>query len=350
MAWVQDGLYWRDLNGEAGDKRLSACSARCENKGAAWSPDGDRIAFLSDAERTGQFQLYVESLGRGKSKPKRMTDLAGALADLKWSPDGKTIAFLFTENAPRSLGPLAAIVPEIGVIDQKTFVERLATLDLASGAVRQITPEGMYVYEYDWAPDSRHLVYDAAPSPGDDNWYVARLYTIGEASGQVREVLNPRMQIAQPRWSPDGKWIGYIGGLMSDEGSTGGDIYVVPSAGGEARDIMPGRRSSPSQIAWLSSSNGFLAVDHSHGVTSVETIDLDGGSTELWSGAESIRFSGNTTSSAVIRSSWSQPPEVWAGPTGHWPRSLTRTTIRSRSGAKRNRSPGKAMLSMCRAG
>ena len=41
----------------------------------------------------------------------------------------------------------------------------------------------------------------------------------------------PRPPNRRPRWSPDGKQIAFIGGLMSDQGATGGDIYVVPSAG-----------------------------------------------------------------------------------------------------------------------
>ena len=43
------------------------------------------------------------------------------------------------------------------------------------------------------------------------------------------------LQIAVPRWSPDGKQIAFIGGLMSDQGATGGDIYLIPASGGASR-------------------------------------------------------------------------------------------------------------------
>ena len=57
------------------------------------------------------------------------------------------------------------------------------------------------------------------------------------------------LQIAVPRWSPDGKQIAFIGGLMSDQGSTGGDLYVIPakahcSLGGEPKDLTPDRAAS----------------------------------------------------------------------------------------------------------
>ena len=48
------------------------------------------------------------------------------------------------------------------------------------------------------------------------------------------------LQIAVPRWSPDASKIAFIGGLMSDQGATGGDIYLL-SAKGRAERLDPGR-------------------------------------------------------------------------------------------------------------
>ena len=43
------------------------------------------------------------------------------------------------------------------------------------------------------------------------------------------------MQMNLPRVSPDGRTVAFIGGLMSDFGSVGGDVYTVPIGGGEPR-------------------------------------------------------------------------------------------------------------------
>ncbi len=53
-----------------------------------------------------------------------------------------------------------------------------------------------------------------------------------------------------PRWSPDGKAIAFIGGLMSDQGVTGGDVWIVSAAGGQPHDLTPQRPTSPAWIAW----------------------------------------------------------------------------------------------------
>ena len=82
----------------------------------AWSPDGLKIAFLSDAEKKGQLQLYIATVAGGVAAH-RVTSLKGFLADPKWSPDGKKLAVLFTENAPRASGPLEAVASPTGVIE-----------------------------------------------------------------------------------------------------------------------------------------------------------------------------------------------------------------------------------------
>ena len=97
-------------------------------------------------------------------------------------------------------------------------------------------------------PDSKKLAYVAAPPPGENNWWVAQLYTApATPNAQPTSIVDPQkdsgtlhgLQIAVPRWSPDGAHIAFIGGLMSDQGATGGDVYLVSSTGGNAVDVTP---------------------------------------------------------------------------------------------------------------
>ena len=66
----------------------------------------------------------------------------------------------------------------------------------------------------------------------------------------MKLLYKPEQQIAAPRWSPDGRSIAFIGGLMSDEGSTGGDVFLLPVAGGAARNLTPGLKASVSGLVW----------------------------------------------------------------------------------------------------
>jgi len=119
------------------------------------------------------------------------------------------------------------------------------------------SPAGLHVFEFDWAPDSESMLYTAANPPGENNWWVAKLYT-QKSEDAPRAILAPAevsgeihgLQIAVPRWSPDGKQIAFIGGLMSDQGSTGGDIWAIPAEGGEPVNLTPKRPATPTWIEW----------------------------------------------------------------------------------------------------
>jgi len=293
----------------------------------AWSPDSRSVAFLSDARTPGQDQLYVAPAAGGPAR--KLTSLKGFLAYPSFSPDGRLIAVLFTENAPRAAGPLQPMTPESGVIESHIYEQRLTTVDVKTGEVKQLTPADLYVYEYDWSRDGKTFAFTAAHGSGDNNWWIAQLYTVSAATGDTRSIFKPAadLQLAVPSWSPDGRSVAFIGGIMSDQGSTGGDIYTVPAAGGEARNVTPGMKASASWIAWqkpdeilfsehVDGNGGFAAVDPSTGKLA-----------SLWEGPEALSSGGfafyptiatDGRACAVIKQSFSSPPEVWAGPIGSW--------------------------------
>jgi dipeptidyl aminopeptidase/acylaminoacyl peptidase len=306
-----------------------------EEHDVAWSPDSKRMAFLSDAASHGQLQLYVADIG-SRGKPKQLTHFVGFVSDPHWSPDGRTIALLYTENATRSAGPLDAETPDEGVISESFLEQRLTLVDAATGGARQISPADMYVYEFDWAPDSGRLVVTAARGNGDDNWYIAEMYSIDAASGTMRAILRtPGMQIAEPRWSPDGQQIAFIGGLMSDEGVTGGDVFAIPAAGDQPRNATPGMLQSASSLDWAADSQSIVFAGIASGEAVIRRVDLTSGRiSRVWGGAErlsdgpvaEVSLARDGKTSAVIRQSYSQPPEVWAGTVGAWKQITSRNS------------------------
>jgi dipeptidyl aminopeptidase/acylaminoacyl peptidase len=267
IAWVlaQSGGFVLDVaptDNPAHFQRVTAGSGSvCDEAHPAWSPDSEQLAFTSDCGSGSQADIYLETFaGTAPASPRRLTHLHGEIESLHFSPDGKQIGFLYVEGATRHVGALDAMKPPSGIIGIDGLeIQRFAAVDRTSGETRLISPATLHVYEYDWAPDSSEAAYIAAPPPGENNWWVAQLYTQKTTESSPQSILDPGttssslhgLQIAVPRWSPDGSQIAFIGGLMSDQGSTGGDIYLVPAKGGETQNLTPNRKSTPVWFYWL---------------------------------------------------------------------------------------------------
>jgi dipeptidyl aminopeptidase/acylaminoacyl peptidase len=317
IAYVTDGGIVVD------GKRISAAPTKkgLEEMEVAWSPDSKRLVFLSDAEK-GQRQLYLATPG---GVPKKLTDVRGYLADPRWSPDGKSIAVLFTEDAKRAAGPLVAMSRAVGEIEEHITEQRVAIVDAATGKLRVVTPADHYIYEYDWSPDSKRLAVVAAQGSGDNNWWIAQLHLVDVDAEKMSPLYKPEFQICVPRWSPDGKRIAFIEGLMSDQGSNGGDIFVIDADGGQPRNITPSAPFSVTSLRW-SGADEITFAANMQGDSALAIVPAGGGDPEILFRGDFITdadvinasFSSDFKSSAVIRSSFANPPEVWAGKTGEW--------------------------------
>jgi dipeptidyl aminopeptidase/acylaminoacyl peptidase len=293
----------------------------------AWSADSRSLAFLADREKPGQLQLYVIRDGGIAAK---LTHLDGLLATPRWSPDGKRIAVLYTPGASRAAGPFEPAAPEVGVVGEHIDEQRLAVVDVETGVVTTLSPPDLYVYEYDWSPDSAQFVATAAHGPGDNGWYSAELIAIDAGSGVIRSLYKPATQIAVPRWSPDGKSIAFIAGLNSDEPIACGEIFRMPAAGGAVENLTPNLKASAYWLSWRPDSKSILFVDAVDGGTGVAEVSTEtrGQPRLLWKGAQtltgpagiarglSVARDGRTT--AVIRSSFDLPPQIDSGPVGSW--------------------------------
>jgi dipeptidyl aminopeptidase/acylaminoacyl peptidase len=111
---------------------------------------------------------------------------------------------------------------------------------------------------------------------------------------------------------------------MSDQGSTGGDVYLIPSTGGEPKDVTPGRAASVAFIGWVSPQVIGIA-EHVGGSSHITALDVSTGKDLPQVNAtfpETVGAGGLAMSVSLsheraltlIRSSFDKAPEVWAGP------------------------------------
>jgi dipeptidyl aminopeptidase/acylaminoacyl peptidase len=318
--------------------RLTACpGAVCDEHGAVWSPDGSRIAFVTTDAREQTQIAVADASGRGV---RTLTHAHGPVDTPRFAPDGERIAFLYSVGAPKTPGPLNPLSRDQGVLSEAVYEQRLATLAVHGAASKRgdtlklLGPPDLNVYEFDWSPDGGRFVVTAAHGSGDDNWWIAELDVIDANTGALTVLTKPSHQMAAPRWSGDGSRIAYIGGIMSDEAITGGDVYVIPAAGGAPVDVTPDLAASVHTLTWNGSTTSLTVTEFAAGEEVLAAIDVDSRTQrEIWRapqmiwanclagftpGDVGIALSKDGTMSAVIRQSYTSPPEVQTGPPGHW--------------------------------
>jgi dipeptidyl aminopeptidase/acylaminoacyl peptidase len=338
LAWTERGhgnesrVMVSDARGEGAEQ--IDIGSECAASDPLWSPDSRALLFEGDCGKEGQNDLYVTTLN---GKPQQITHLRGYVEHAAWSPDGNRIGFLYVPGATRPAGALAAMKPPSGVIGVEGLeIQRIAAVSSRGGDIELLTPETLHVYEFDWSPDSRKLAYVAAPPPGENNWWVAQLYTAAATpNAQPTTIVDPQkdsgplhgLQIAVPRWSPDGARIAFIGGLMSDQGATGGDVYLVPSASGAAVNITPHVSVTSVWPHWMddrtllvSEVSGGNSRISSYTLSESGSPALSGGRVLLTTpagisdGRESMSLSiAQNGTFATVSSSFAKPPEVYVG-------------------------------------
>jgi dipeptidyl aminopeptidase/acylaminoacyl peptidase len=245
----------RDAASGKAIKQIDPCPA-CTYDYPSWSPDQQALSFVATDAKAGVATLYVvrdfDVAGLAVTKTTPVATVKGVASTARWSPDGQQLAMLATVGAKKLTGAVEAGARQVGEIglQENEDEQRIGIVPVGGGELKLVSPADTFIYEYDWTPDGKGFVVTSAKGNGDNNWWVATLGHVDAASGKLRIVAAPKMQMNMPHVSGDGKTVAFIGGLMSDFGSIGGDVWTVPLAGGEPVDVTPGYAGSFNGLAW----------------------------------------------------------------------------------------------------
>lgn len=158
---------------------LSATSGVAERK-PAWSPDGNSIAYWSDAN--GEYQLVIHDMTGGIEVPRTITNLtSGFNYSIYWSPDSKKIVY----------------------VDQAMNIN---LVDVQTGSITK-ADKGKYMYEgnlrgfsVNWSPDSEWFVYSKGTNQSN-----TALYLYSTSSNKVSQLTSGYYSDHSPVFSADGK-------------------------------------------------------------------------------------------------------------------------------------------------
>ncbi len=300
----------------------------CAPSALAWTPDGSRLAFALRLPGGHAHDIYTVPASGGA--PVRLASVNGTVARLRYSRAG-VLAALATAGAEKEVGAVEAGAPVAGVLGGDVHEQRIAIIG-NDGQLRWASPPDLFVYEYDWKPDGSGFVGTAAHGDGDNNWWVARLYAFDAKTGAGQVIYspaNPRQQLADPRVSRDGRFVSFIGGIMSDFGSTGGDAFVLPlgTPNAAALNITPRLHATVTALAWDCTGGTLIASELAADQRRLVTLDPAGKAAArvLASTQEDLRgtddpvsFACGTDEMAIAHMSFTRPPEIETGRPGAW--------------------------------
>ncbi len=291
-----------------------------------WSPDGKRIAFLSD--RDGTNQLHVMWLDTREVA--QLTHLQQAPSNIKWSPDGKQIAFtaFMADNDPilsvrlpdRPRG--AEWAKPAVIVDRLQWrsdgrgplpkgYSHVFTVDATLGGTpRQITNGKFNHTGFDWSPDGKTIYVSGIRKP--DAEYLrgdSELYSVNLASLEIKALTDRQGPDGNPQVSPDGKLIAYVG--YDDKRYTNhvSSLYLMNSDGTGKRLLAGNLPSSPQNLNWWADSKGIQFTSEEKGATDLFWVPLADGNLRRLNHKEAISgFSiANNGQVAMVASNHKQP-------------------------------------------
>jgi dipeptidyl aminopeptidase/acylaminoacyl peptidase len=236
-------------------------NAKKSSQSPAWSPDGARLAFISD--RTDKRQLYVINPLGGEADA--LTSLEEGVSSFAWAPDGKAIAYTSTEPKSAALKDREKKFGEFQVVEQDYRMTHLFVIDLATRATRTLTSGAFNVGSFAWSPDGKHIAFDHRVNASPASSGSADISIVSVTDGSVRKLVTQDGPDSHPVWSPDGSRIAFESSMANPAYFyTNSVIATVPTGGGAPAALSAAFDEDPLIVAWKPTGLFFSASQHTY--------------------------------------------------------------------------------------
>ena len=280
-----------------------------------WSPDGKRIAFLSD--RGGKNAVFVVNTDGTNESP--VTNEPAPVREFDWTPDGNTIVFTRQDEVP----PQEPIV-----VGANPKYARLYAIDLNTHAVRRLTDGPHSVWSFSIAPDGRTIAFDRSPGAGLDDVYRTDIYLVSIDGGAETPLVRLRGIDRTPVFSPDGKSVAFVSGGGVHDWLRENQLYVVSLADRKPHLVSKAYGRSPESFSWSSDSRTLYFTGAWNTTAQLFRVGADGGGFTNLSKVEGVVDSTAVDArhgvAAFVFESLTEPPELYTSPLAHFaPKRLT---------------------------
>lgn len=285
-----------------------------------WSPDGARMAFLSDREKADTPQIYVMPLAGGEAH--QLTHAKAGVADLKWNPDGTRIAYVATEPESEERERRKQQRDDAVVVDHDYQFARLWVVEAAGGEPAAITPAEYQVRAFAWYREGWAIV--TSPTPKEDDFMLSWPVQYVRQGAAAETLWQGTYAIGVLTASRDAQslaWL-HVGALGEDSAD---ELWVI-ERGGAPRLAAHDYSGVMLWTDWLPGSNALLVTAFQGTRTLLGRLDVASGTFETLLAGRTIHFftpylpvvsvSADGRTIACVLSDGDRPAEVWAGPLG----------------------------------
>lgn len=227
----------------AGGAAWSLPAGSYADHAASWSPDGSRLAFLSD--RDGADQVWISGPG---GEARRVTSFPlGVGGEPAWAPDGRRLAVsVVAESAPDS-GPAAMIAPDAAPfaitrlcyrVDGQGYLgtrhHQLWIVDVETGQATPLTQGPYDDLAPVWSPDGSRIAFISNRA---NEWlaeFRSAVWIVAAAGGEPTRITPADGIAVAPAWSPDGQEVAYTGLLPGLAFGPNHHLLLVAADGSQA--------------------------------------------------------------------------------------------------------------------
>ncbi len=311
----------------ADGKSIRLAVEKESSSGPEWSPDGQWIAYSGSVG--GKAGLVVARPDGSSAKllaPLVSTNspLPTTGKKIAWSPDSKRIAFVSGVPGPETAEASGDPVVIRRYLYKPDAEEGLShfndnkrlhifAVELATGAVTQLTSGDHYEHSIDWSPNGGEIAFISNREPNEDQFFNYDIFALNVASRAIRRLTATESAEYRPRWSPDGKTLVYQATKrgLTDLETTMEDthVWLISADGSNRREIakIDNRQGEP---AFSADGSAVYFTVQERGNVRLYRLPVSGGQAEIAIGGDGTVGSWSVSKNGDIAYAFTSPSDM----------------------------------------